>query len=89
MASNMRLKFDKYWGSLDKMNKVLFLAIVLDPRYKLDYVSFCFISIYGDEGARIMTDEVKVSLIKLYEFYKTSEFKLTDEINVKTTHKMP
>ena len=28
------------------MKKLLIIAVVLDPRYKLDYVSFCFESLY-------------------------------------------
>ena len=41
MAKNMMEKFDKYWGHPDKMNPILFLGTVLDPRYKLDYTSYC------------------------------------------------
>ncbi|KAA0058495.1 zinc finger BED domain-containing protein RICESLEEPER 1-like [Cucumis melo var. makuwa] len=32
MAMNMETKFDKYWGSLEKMNKLMFVAMVIDPR---------------------------------------------------------
>ncbi|TYK03706.1 zinc finger BED domain-containing protein RICESLEEPER 1-like [Cucumis melo var. makuwa] len=32
MAMNMKAKFDKYWGSLEKMNKLMFVAMVIDPR---------------------------------------------------------
>ncbi|KAA0035011.1 zinc finger BED domain-containing protein RICESLEEPER 3-like [Cucumis melo var. makuwa] len=35
MAMNMKIKFDKYWGSLEKMNKLMFVAMVIDPRYIL------------------------------------------------------
>lgn len=38
-TSNMKAKFDKYWGSIDKMNKLLYVTVLLDPRYKLDYVT--------------------------------------------------
>ena len=39
MAEQMKVKFDKYW---DYYSVVLACAIVLDPRYKLDYVDFIF-----------------------------------------------
>lgn len=31
MARKMKEKYDKYWGSLDKMNKVIYYAVILDP----------------------------------------------------------
>uniref|UniRef100_A0A7N0VCY4 hAT-like transposase RNase-H fold domain-containing protein n=1 Tax=Kalanchoe fedtschenkoi TaxID=63787 RepID=A0A7N0VCY4_KALFE len=35
MADRMSLKFDKYWGCVDKINMLLLIAVVMDPRYKL------------------------------------------------------
>ena len=35
MAQRMKLKYDKYWGSVDRINLMLFVAVVVDPRYKL------------------------------------------------------
>ncbi|XP_073030651.1 zinc finger BED domain-containing protein RICESLEEPER 2-like [Primulina eburnea] len=40
MAKRMKFKFDKYWGAPEKMNKMIFIACVLDPRFKFDYVAF-------------------------------------------------
>ena len=34
MASDMKVKFDKYWGGISKMNMMLFVSVLLDPRYK-------------------------------------------------------
>jgi hypothetical protein len=31
----MMLKYKKYWEELDKVNVLLFVAIILDPRTKL------------------------------------------------------
>ncbi|KAK9272654.1 hypothetical protein L1049_003030 [Liquidambar formosana] len=39
MAIRMKAKFDKYW---ECYSMVLAFTIVLDPRYKLLYVKFCF-----------------------------------------------
>ena len=33
MAVEMKKKYDKYWGSMDNINLMLFVAVVLDPRY--------------------------------------------------------
>ncbi|KAK6926078.1 hAT-like transposase, RNase-H fold [Dillenia turbinata] len=38
MASKMKRKHDKYWSNIDKINSFLFIAVVLDPRFKLNYV---------------------------------------------------
>ena len=34
MAIKMKEKFDKYWGDPEKMNNLIFIAAILDPRYK-------------------------------------------------------
>lgn len=49
MAVNMNRKFDKYWGDVEKMNKLMFLGMVLDPRYKMVYLRHCFNYVYGEE----------------------------------------
>ncbi|KAG6413742.1 hypothetical protein SASPL_126456 [Salvia splendens] len=35
VAKAMKVKFDKYWGDWNKMNPLIFIANVLDPRNKL------------------------------------------------------
>ena len=47
----MKLKYDKYWGSVDRIYLMLFVAIVVDPRYKLKYVKFWFKQWYDKEKA--------------------------------------
>ncbi|XP_050379504.1 zinc finger BED domain-containing protein RICESLEEPER 3-like [Argentina anserina] len=37
VALSMKAKFDKYWGSFEVVNKVVMIANVLDPRYKLQW----------------------------------------------------
>ena len=51
MAQRMKLKYDKYWGNVDRINLMLFMAIVVDPRYKLKYVKFWFKQWYDKEKA--------------------------------------
>ncbi|KAL5555828.1 hypothetical protein UlMin_038064 [Ulmus minor] len=48
VAAAMVDKFEKYW--LD-IHGILGLAVVLDPRYKMDLVDFQFTRIYGKEEA--------------------------------------
>ena len=40
MGLNMKAKFDKYWGDLEKTNTLIFISIILDPRDKLEYMEF-------------------------------------------------
>ncbi|KAK2653287.1 hypothetical protein Ddye_013143 [Dipteronia dyeriana] len=69
MASNMKCKFEKYWGSLETIDKLLIIAVVLDPRYKLQYVSYCFTVLYGVANRDSMTGNIKDALVELYECY--------------------
>ncbi|KAJ8767800.1 hypothetical protein K2173_020740 [Erythroxylum novogranatense] len=47
MASNMKRKFDKYWGNIEKANMFIYIAAILDPRSKLEYVEFAFQQLYN------------------------------------------
>ncbi|XP_068328766.1 uncharacterized protein [Pyrus communis] len=73
MARSMKVKFDKYWGDLVKVNPFLFVGLVLDPRYKLGYVPHilkrrgCSI-----DEAMAKTDEIKSLIFKLYDEYVPS-----------------
>lgn len=34
----MKAKYDKYWGDVEKMNMLILVAIVLNPRHKMQFV---------------------------------------------------
>ncbi|KAJ0035541.1 hypothetical protein Pint_25917 [Pistacia integerrima] len=66
LASSMRDKyFDNYWSSC---KLALVIAIVLDPRFKLDIVECWYKEIYGDDEAKRhfkeITDDVKTVYYK-------------------------
>ncbi|KAL0462785.1 UNVERIFIED_CONTAM: Zinc finger BED domain-containing protein RICESLEEPER 2, partial [Sesamum latifolium] len=71
MAIRMRDKFNKYWGNIDNMNWFLFVAILLDPRYKLKYVSFGLATIYESDPffVKRMTEKIEDMLHLLYKQY--------------------
>ncbi|KAH0712018.1 hypothetical protein KY289_007977 [Solanum tuberosum] len=50
IASNMREKFDKYWDTPKKMNKMIFISCVLDHRHKFVSVGFALQMMLGKEG---------------------------------------
>ena len=63
MVINMKSKHNKYWGSVKKINKLVFLVVMLNPRYKLDYVGFCFESINDDVMVKVLVDEIEAYLM--------------------------
>ncbi|XP_028782724.1 zinc finger BED domain-containing protein RICESLEEPER 1-like [Neltuma alba] len=70
MAKNIKRKYDEYWGKLDNLNPLLAIAVILDPRYKLDYVNLVFENIYLDaEVCAAMKKKIKDTLYRLYEEY--------------------
>jgi hypothetical protein len=69
MTTNMHLKFEKYWGEGDKINPLLYVTVVLDPRKKLTFLKFCFSKVYGEAKASRKIVNVRDVLTKLYEHY--------------------
>ncbi|GLU20234.1 hypothetical protein SLE2022_364440 [Rubroshorea leprosula] len=78
MAKNMKIKFDKYW---DCSSLVLAFAIILDPRFKLDYVKYCCVKL--DETTHLAKYEnVKNCLKSLYNEYSHNEDKNVEAIEI-------
>ena len=45
---------------------ILFVVVVLDPRYRLKYVKFCFREWYGKDKGDVMSSKVRDALKRLY-----------------------
>ncbi|XP_076915830.1 zinc finger BED domain-containing protein RICESLEEPER 2-like [Bidens hawaiensis] len=70
MALDIKVKYDKYWGDGEKMNPLLYVAVVLDPLYKLKYVNWSSEEMYPIGNiANNMKKKLKSTLIELYDFY--------------------
>ncbi|KAM2171203.1 hypothetical protein ACFX1R_036318 [Malus domestica] len=71
VATSMKLKFDKYWGRIEKLNHILFVAQVLDPRYKFDMLETNLEEL-SYEWDKIREEKVRVKgyVIELYNAYK-------------------
>lgn len=70
MASSMKGKFDKYWGDWEKVNPFLFVAVVLDPRYKLGYINWSFEEMYQNKDVSSkMSTKVEDLMKSLYAHY--------------------
>ncbi|KAL0000368.1 hypothetical protein SO802_014149 [Lithocarpus litseifolius] len=68
MAVQMLAKFEKYW--LD-FNVLLAIAVSLDPRYKLQFVDFCYKKLYGYNGSPAYLN-VREKLFSLFLEYASN-----------------
>ncbi|XP_028060061.1 zinc finger BED domain-containing protein RICESLEEPER 2-like [Camellia sinensis] len=66
MTLKMKVKFDKYWG---ECNLLMAMATVLDPRYKMILIDFCFPEIYPEAEATRNISMVREALYELYNEY--------------------
>ncbi|KAK9157244.1 hypothetical protein Scep_003818 [Stephania cephalantha] len=71
MGMKMKVKFDKYWGDISKVNMILLVAVVLDPRYKLKFLKYCYGTLYPNEQVVEMIRKVREALDHLYMEYES------------------
>ncbi|GKV11083.1 hypothetical protein SLEP1_g22368 [Rubroshorea leprosula] len=71
IAEKMKEKHEKYWGAASNMNVLIFIACVLDPRYKLSFVEFIFGKLYDKIIVETLSYKVKSTLNKMFEEYCT------------------
>ena len=72
MATRMKIKYDKYWGNIEKINRLLFVAVILDPRVKLAVLEFWVNSVLGAVKAGEFIRLLKSDVDDLYHHYSTS-----------------
>uniref|UniRef100_A0A803N116 hAT-like transposase RNase-H fold domain-containing protein n=1 Tax=Chenopodium quinoa TaxID=63459 RepID=A0A803N116_CHEQI len=54
------------------MKMLIFIVVVLDPRYKLDYVEWMITEIYNFMLASVLVNNLKETLNALYKEYRVS-----------------
>jgi hypothetical protein len=69
MGLNMKIKYEKYWGSLDRMNWMSYVAFVVDPRYKMKALIFWLKDCKGPKWANQIEVRVVNLLKRLIEQY--------------------
>jgi hypothetical protein len=69
MTEKMKIKYNKYWRDLDRVNLMLFVAVVLDPCTKLDSLDYWFKEVLSIEQATRMITKLRCHLDKLYDHY--------------------
>ncbi|MFQ6628655.1 hypothetical protein Gotur_007627 [Gossypium turneri] len=70
MVKQMQEKFNKYWT---EYSLILSCAAILDPRYKLNYVQYCFTTIYGSHALDFVQTILRNLRILLDEYVKKSK----------------
>ena len=84
-ACRMKEKFAKYWENFINFNYLLHVAIVLDPRYKMKYVKFCFEQVYEASEAVTKIALIESTFNRLYEwYYDFYSSELGNEMNTPT-----
>jgi hypothetical protein len=72
MARKMKVKYDKYWGDFEAINPLLWVAAMLDPRYKVSVLEFWLQTNVGMDKAKKVVDQFKSVLDQLYQHYAKS-----------------
>ncbi|RYR59552.1 hypothetical protein Ahy_A05g025452 [Arachis hypogaea] len=72
MATKMKAKHDKYWGNLRNMNMMIFVTVVLDPRYKIKFVEWSFQRLFEKEDADFLCGKVKEAFNDLFNSHRVA-----------------
>ncbi|XP_071708876.1 zinc finger BED domain-containing protein RICESLEEPER 2-like [Rutidosis leptorrhynchoides] len=74
-AENFMMFLELFFvGELGKVNPLLFVAVVLDPRYKKQYVDWSFEEMYGiNDVSNKMENRVTKCLKNLFEHYSAQD----------------
>ncbi|KAI3861929.1 hypothetical protein MKX03_004437 [Papaver bracteatum] len=72
MGTKMLDKFNKYWGAYEKMNTLMFIAVLLDPREKMKGLNFILdtLDITGPSLRKHLSTYVRTDFQELFEEYK-------------------
>ncbi|CAN1789421.1 Zinc finger BED domain-containing protein RICESLEEPER 2 [Linum perenne] len=74
VAWNMKAKVEKYWDESEaenvKMNKILYIALLFDPRHKMQMLEHCFELMYGALRGQQLKMLVKEELVKMFDLYR-------------------
>lgn len=70
IATEMMVKYDEYFGNLNKVNLFVYVSLVLDPRSKLEVVKKGLMQAFTDDGvAQDLYGKTEALLRKMFEEY--------------------
>ena len=71
MAFFIKNKFDKYLGDPEKMNLLIFIATILDPRDKIEYMEYSLKEFYEPTMRGSLFISVKNAFYELFIDYSS------------------
>jgi uncharacterized protein DUF4413 len=72
MLTNMMEKYDKYYGNIDNINIFVFVAVLLDPRHKWNYVDWIVRASYDATKATLLSLKIKMVFKSFRDSYAYS-----------------
>jgi hypothetical protein len=73
MAEKMLMKYNKYWGDLDRVNVLMFIVVIFDPRTKLGSLEYWFKDVLSEEQCTKIVKKLKHNLQQLYDHFNLGE----------------
>ncbi|XP_078154759.1 zinc finger BED domain-containing protein RICESLEEPER 2-like [Carex rostrata] len=67
MSQVMYVKFEKYWG---EVSLLMTIASILDPRFKMNLIGFCFKKLYQSYEVDARIEEVRSKVELLFQKYE-------------------
>ena len=67
MATLMMAKFEKYWSNF---SLTLVITVILDPRYKINFVEWSYKKIYGSHSMEF--EQVQSKLFSVFNEYASN-----------------
>ncbi|XP_065856651.1 zinc finger BED domain-containing protein DAYSLEEPER-like [Euphorbia lathyris] len=77
VANRMKLRLEEWFGGYEKMNKIVYVAAILDPRSKLEVLQFAFEQIYGEEKGSVLLKNVKEAMFEMFDEYCKNSAQVT------------
>jgi len=69
MAKKKMMKYDKYYGTLEKMNPVVYIGPIFDRRYKLVGLDLSLWNLFGEVQGIVIVLKVKEKVEALFDEY--------------------
>ena len=69
MAKRISMKYDKYYGTPEKMNPLVYIAAIFDPTYKLVGLEASLYDVFGEVQSSPIVLKVRKTLQTLFDEY--------------------
>ncbi|XP_074301063.1 zinc finger BED domain-containing protein RICESLEEPER 2-like [Silene latifolia] len=70
MAKDMKDKYIKYWGNIDKMNMLIYMGVILDPNFKFLGLQLALHGMYEKDDAEVLARKIKQFAYDFFAEYR-------------------